>query len=441
MGVRILSDLQVKRESFTEVRPEKIKERRSLFLSNIDQIFVGRILNSLYCFSAYPAIPFDAIVSLTTQALSKILVPYDFMCGRLAFNSEQGRFEIDCNAAGVPFAICTSPLSLIELGDIDYSNAAFNQLCFLPHSAKRTPEDQPLLSFQITQFRCGGFIVGITTSHCLMDRISLDDFIKNFSYLVVKGELAFIPVINRTRLMARCPLQIEYKHEEDIESSAILLLNKPSLPIRPNNYEFRVISLSGKFVEVLKMKAKNGGVKHCTRFMATLAHLWRARTTAIGNMNSEDVSTVQFVVNIRSKFKHPLPREFVGNAILTAYAKATSRELQDQPFCEIVKKLQEGLDRITDNYVRSRIDIMELQNRVMCLENGFLVTSWLHMGGDLELGKGIKSVRGGLMIERWAQSVVFMADPKDEAGIMMHIALEPRHMARFEKLIQMSNIN
>ncbi|GLJ15509.1 hypothetical protein SUGI_0254610 [Cryptomeria japonica] len=361
MEVSILSDLGIKRESFTEVHPEKIKERRSLFLSNIDQIFVGRILNSLYCFSAYPAVSFDTIVSLTTQAL--------------------------------------------KLGDIDYSNPAFNQLCLLPQSAKQTPEDQQLLSFQITRFRCGAFVVVITTSHCLMDRVSLDDFIKNFSNLAVKGEVAFIPVIYRTRLMARSPLQIEYEHEEETElsvinQSAILKMNKPSLPIPPNNYDFRVISLSGKFVEDLKMKAKNGGVKHCTRFMATLAHLWRARTTAIGNMNSEDVSTVQFVVNIRSKFNPPLPREFVGNAILTAYAKATARDLQDQPFCETVKKLQEGLDRLTDNYVRSRIDSMELPNRVMCLENGFLVTSWLHMGGELELGKGIKSACGGIMIER-----------------------------------------
>ncbi|GLJ15507.1 hypothetical protein SUGI_0254590 [Cryptomeria japonica] len=156
------------------------------------------------------------------------------------------------------------------------------------------------------------------------------------------------------------------------------------------------------------MKAKNGAV------MATLAHLWHGSTTAIGNMNSKDISTVQFVVHVRSKFSAPLPREFGGNAIIPAYAKATARELQEQPFCEIVK-------------------------RVMCLENGFIVTSWLHMGGDLDLGKGIKLVCGGIMIERWAQGEVFMIDPKDEAGIMMHIALEPHHMARFEDLIQMQN--
>ncbi|GLJ15510.1 hypothetical protein SUGI_0254620 [Cryptomeria japonica] len=216
-----------------------------------------------------------------------------------------------------------------------------------------------------------------------MDRVSLDDFVRNFSNVAAKGEVAFIPVIDRTCLMARSPLQIEYEHEEYTESStidpsAILKMKKSALTVPPNNYDSRLISLSGKLVEVLKMKAKNGGVKHCTRFMATLAHLWRARTAAIGNMNSEDVLIVHFVVNIRSKFKPPLPKEFVGNAIITAYAKATAKELQDQPFCETLKKLQEGLDRITDSYVRSQIDLMELRNRVLCLENGFLVTSRLH---------------------------------------------------------------
>ncbi|GLJ15508.1 hypothetical protein SUGI_0254600 [Cryptomeria japonica] len=73
-----LSDLQVKRESFREVLPKKIKEKRSLFLSNIDQIFVGCILNSLYFYNAHPAISFNTIVSLITEALSKILLHKPF---------------------------------------------------------------------------------------------------------------------------------------------------------------------------------------------------------------------------------------------------------------------------------------------------------------------------------------------------------------------------
>ncbi|KAH9323156.1 hypothetical protein KI387_017795, partial [Taxus chinensis] len=67
----------------------------------------------------------------------------------------------------------------------------------------------------------------------------------------------------------------------------------------------------------------------------------------------------------------PLPWEFAGNATVSTYAKATAKELQEQPFSKIVEKL-EGGDRLNDDYVRSRIDWLKSHERVMYLENGFL---------------------------------------------------------------------
>ncbi|KAH9290185.1 hypothetical protein KI387_034302 [Taxus chinensis] len=446
----LVTDLQVKGERVITIRPEKSTERHSLFLSNIDQKLVGYVLKFVHFFSGNQEIAFDAIIYIHTEALRRILVPYDFMCGRLTFNSKQRRFEIDCNAAGVPFAICSSELSLAELGDISYPNPAFSQLCFLPGSTNRNLEDEPLISFQVTRFTCGGFAVGTAENHSLMDGFALQEFAKNFTHLARMGDMAFQPVTDRTCLKARSPLHIKYSHQEylnhselDLHSSPFMQRNmdlwrsKVAFHNPSQKHVFGLFLLSGKMLRLLKLKAKNEGVAGCTSFMAALAHLWRARTASLPNIKPGDISTVQFAVDIRSKMRPPLPREFAGNATVTAYAKATAKELQEQPFSQIVKKLEEGADRMNDDYVRSRIDWLELHDGVICLEKGFLVTSWSHMGfGDVEFGGGIKSVYSGPIVTGRVDVVIFMADPKDEDGIKIYIGLEPSHMAKFQLLIQ-----
>ncbi|GLJ38615.1 hypothetical protein SUGI_0787320 [Cryptomeria japonica] len=100
--VCLVSDLRVKRERSTSLLPEKIKARRTLFLSNIDQKLVHYVQKVVHFFAADVEIPFEAIVYVHTKAMNKLLLAYDFMCGRLIFNSEEKRFQI---AGGVPFVV------------------------------------------------------------------------------------------------------------------------------------------------------------------------------------------------------------------------------------------------------------------------------------------------------------------------------------------------
>ncbi|KAH9310040.1 hypothetical protein KI387_037951, partial [Taxus chinensis] len=125
-----------------------------------------------------------------------------------------------------------------------------------------------------------------------------------------------------------------------------------------------LFSLSGEMLKELRMKAKKGGIEHCTSFIVAVAHLWRARTAAMANMKEDDNSTVHYAVEIRSRVVPPLQCEFTGNACLPAYAKVTAKELLKQPFYETVKMLQEAIDRLTYNYVRSSIDWLELYDGV-----------------------------------------------------------------------------
>ncbi|GLJ38592.1 hypothetical protein SUGI_0786850 [Cryptomeria japonica] len=451
--VLLVSDLRLKREKLSIVHPEKIQERRSMFLSNFDQKFVHYVQKYVHFFSAPSQIPFDLIIGVHMEALSRLMVAYDFICGRLTFNSEEKRFEIDCNDEGVPLAICSSELCLQELGDITIPNPAFSQLCLTSESSNRTLEDEPLLSLQITRFKCGGYTLGTSVNHGVMDGFGLQGFARNFTCMAVKGELASVPVIDRSCLQARTPLQIKYEHEEYLDpskSSPHLILSsiatqrnkemwhtKMAFNNVSETHIFKSFMLSGKMLETLKTKAADDGVKQCTSFMVALAHLWRTRTISIGNMNAHDVSTVHYAVETRSRFVPPLPWEFAGNGSVSAYAKATGKELQEEPFGEIVKKLQEGSDRLTDEYLRSSIDWLELHDGVQGLENGFLASNWKHFRfGEVELRGGIKSLHGGPVVSGWEKVVLFLAHPQDHQGMQLYIGLEASHMDIFEKLIE-----
>jgi len=59
----------------------------------------------------------------------------------------------------------------------------------------------------------------------------------------------------------------------------------------------------------------------CSSFEATVAHVWRARTKAVFESPNE-ISSVLFAVDLRSKMSPPLPHGFMGNTVISASANA-----------------------------------------------------------------------------------------------------------------------
>ncbi|KAH9316409.1 hypothetical protein KI387_025036 [Taxus chinensis] len=121
-----------------------------------------------------------------------------------------------------------------------------------------------------------------------------------------------------------------------------------------------------------------------------------------------------YLLKCKSKMRLPLPWEFTGNATVSTYAKATAKELQEQPFSKIVEKLEEGGDRLNDDYVRSRIDWLESHEQVMYLENGFLTTRKRHTN-DRRINR---------LFENHGAEVI-IADIADDAGIKLSQSLPP----------------
>ncbi|KAG7996064.1 hypothetical protein I3843_01G141200, partial [Carya illinoinensis] len=190
----------------------------------------------------------------------------------------------------------------------------------------------------VTRFSCGGFSVGFVTNHGILDGKSASEMFQNLAS-ICRGENILNQVLynDRTCFRARIPPQIKYPHMEYVKLQDIS-------------------SLASSF-------------------------------TAPNQL---------FPLDIRSKTSPPLPNGFVGNAVITAFATSKVAELVEKPFCFCVEKMREAIERVTEEYVRSVIDWLEVYKGVPATCNGnFYVSAWSKLPfGELDFGFG-KLAHGG----------------------------------------------
>jgi len=107
-------------------------------------------METLHFYAANPDKPSDTVADTLKEALSRMLVHahYDFLAGRVRFNEELMRMEIDHNYAGAQVATATCDLTMAELGDVTQPNALFRKFVPQAHNAT-TIADIPLIMIQV----------------------------------------------------------------------------------------------------------------------------------------------------------------------------------------------------------------------------------------------------------------------------------------------------
>jgi len=292
---------------------------------------------------------------------------------------------------------------------------------------------------QITRFKCGGFSLGIVTNHGILDGKSASEMLQNLAS-ICRGEGLKIPPIHndRTSLRARNPAMIKFPHKEYIMLPRISSLatcfttsyeSSPSPLVWKKEYDHGLFSFDSKMISCLKQEA----VTKCSSFDALVAHIWRARTRAVFD-DPNDFSTVLFAVDIRSIVSPPLPNGFVGNAVITAYATSKVSDLVNMPLSYSVDLVKEGKERITEEYVRSVIDWLEIYNGVPATNNhNFYVSAWWKLPfGNLDFGFG-KAIHGGPVISGNDEFVLLLSagNGSKSGGVNVWLSLEHEKMTKF----------
>ncbi|XP_077217697.1 acyltransferase GLAUCE-like [Tasmannia lanceolata] len=439
----MITDQQVQKEQpIMLTSPQNPTPIETVFLSNIDQT-VAFPVETIFFYEVSPSRKTSAldILEMMKKSVAEVLLrPYYFMAGRLNFNLQTNRLDLICNNAGILLVGATSSLSLKDLGNVSIPNPSFKHLIFRTDGYKNLIET-PLLTIQVTRYKCGGFSLGFVTNHCVLDGKSAAEMFLNLAS-ICRGEglMTHILYNDRTCFRARNPLQIKYPHKEYTKleeisafSSSFTSPNQPSsspLLQLSDNHDYKLFTFTFDMLNSLKNKA----MTKCSTFEAIVAHVWRSRTKAVFEDPSE-MSTVLFAVDIRSKISPPLPDGFIGNAIITASASAKVKDLAEKPFSFCVAVVKEAIDKVTEEYLRSVIDWLEVYKGVPSTTNGnFYVSAWWKLPfHELDFGYG-KPIYGGPIVSGMDEFVLLLSDGKsmgNGGGVNVWIVLEKEKMDRF----------
>ncbi|XP_021747219.1 anthranilate N-benzoyltransferase protein 2-like [Chenopodium quinoa] len=437
------SSIKVKKS--TMVRPAKETPKGSLWLSKIDMIIRTPYSHTNALFFYPPNNntnkPFDP--NIFKEALSKALVPFYPMVGRLIFNDENGRYEIDCNAKGALFIEAESTKALADYGDYLNPNSQLKKLVFPKCDYSGGLSSFPLLLVQITNFKCGSLCLSIQPHHHVADGTSHFHFFNSWAILPRGLDLSVYPVHDRaTYLAPRNPPQVKFRHLE----------YEPSLPpLIPKGLSGEMImttectlKLTKDQVNTLKLQVTSQEVTNykLSTFEVQAGHVWRNVCMARGLANDQDVK-LYIVVNGRSRLKDMrLPKGYFGNIHLYATCLEKEGDIKCKPLRYAASKIHEAIKKFDDiEYIISAIDFLESRPNVMDIVRGsqtstcpnFAINSWASLPlyeGDFGWGGPIYTSINAIKYE--GKSFITPSSDRD-GSFSVTLKLFSTHMEAFKE--------
>ncbi|XP_047065159.1 acyl transferase 1-like [Lolium rigidum] len=384
-----------------------------------------------------PGVPEQtAASSIIKAALAEALVYYYPVAGRLRELPGGDKLVVDCTAEGVVFVEAHADVRLVELGvPLEPPYPCVDQL-LCDVGDVRAVVGKPLLYLQMTEFRCGGFAIALTMCHSIVDAFGKVQLLKCIIDLARGQEVpTILPSWERHLLVSSSEATSEsYQVDNDATSppAHAQLITLEGMVTRSFLFGSREIAaLRGALPKRLARSA--------TLFELITAVLWRCRTAALEYVPDERVF-VAFVTNARGSWKRnpPLPAGFYGNALFGTVAEAAAGELCGGSLADAVELVREAKLRVTDEHVRSVLDIMARGKRELEVAmNRTFILSDITRCGDASLDLGwAERVGGGVpmagdIITRLSSVYMSCKDANDEERIMVPMVLPEHAMGIF----------
>ncbi|XP_078150593.1 hydroxycinnamoyltransferase 4-like [Carex rostrata] len=407
----------------TLVVPTEETPKGKIGLSNFDHVAPIAHTCTVYHYRNNETRDFFSIEVLKT-ALAKTLVYFYPLAGRFMIG-EGNRRVIDCNAEGALFVVARSEHSS---DDIDFQPSPELRRLFVPSAASPTL----MLMLQVTYLKCGGVVLGSATNHVLVDGQSAFHFFQTWAS-IARGDLdsMIIPSFDNTPLVARSPPSITFDHPEYENAQ----LKHPSTPMSRVTSKF---NLSNKEVSSLKSQCKEERV---STFCVVAALFWKCYCIA-RELPPGTETRLLFSGDIRNRVHPPLPEKFFGNAVIRRSAIAQVSKIISNPIQIVANTVKAAIDGITDEYIRSFIDYVEvIKDKGLSLvkelpKSDLRIASLSGMPVyDADFGWGAPQLM--TMAEVNGNSVVYIiSEPGKDGGLAAFVSLDSTIMQKFEKVVR-----
>ncbi|KAJ7966245.1 Omega-hydroxypalmitate O-feruloyl transferase [Quillaja saponaria] len=451
------------------VYPKVLQPQRVLNLSNLDRqchmlMYLVFFYNNPSDHQAYENLSPNSVFNSLKYGLEVTLSVWYPAAGRLSLNRSDGtELNLLCNNDGAILVEAMTRVKISELGDFSEYNEFFENLVYKPVIDGNFSK-MPLLVAQVTRFGCGGYSIGIGASHSLFDGPAAYSFFTAWAYnsTIVKRECVIElhkPVHERGTLLlgnsqaSKGITTLPTTSNPQIRPAAIdhlyqLIMQETSekkksyehqLPQiggsdQKNKYVLKTYHLSTAMMQDLKKKHFFYGrdYLHYSSFEVLSAHLWKARTKALG-LSKEKMVCLQFSVDTRKKMVPPLPESFSGNAYVLASVILTVGELEEASHEAIIEKIRAAKKTVNNDYVKVYIEALKegQQASLPPLKELTLVSDWTRMPfHKIEFFHG-QAAYASPLFPPVPQVVYFMQNPIDNGGVDIRIGLDAQTINAF----------
>ncbi|XP_042757317.1 benzyl alcohol O-benzoyltransferase [Lactuca sativa] len=390
-------------------------------------------VSSIHMYERDPKMGHINPATIIRDALTKVLVFYYPFAGRLKEGPTR-KLMVDCTGEGVLFIEAEADVTLKQFGEALHPPfPCLEELLYdVPGSSGII--DSPLLLIQVTRLLCGGFIIASRFNHTMCDG---EGFLQFFTALgeMAQGESipSTFPVWQRELLSARNPPRVTFTHHE---------YEKPK-KTKGNVLTMHDMDTKSFFFGSTELSSIRGFVpenlKNISTFEMIAATIWRCRTIAL-QPDPEAEMRFMFPVNARTKFNPALPVGYYGNCFVLACAISTAKDLSHKPLCYALELVMKAKALVSEEYVRSMIDLMDLRGRPMVnLDHAYMMSGVSKSKfDDIDFGWGKASYRGiakeGLdFLPGVFNYYIPFKNNKDESEIMVPISLPSAAMDIFVK--------
>lgn len=262
-------------------------------------------------------------------------------------------------------------------------------------------------------------------SHCLCDGIGTAQFLQAWARFA-RGETdsPIRPFHSRCMLKpskqpktttSSHPVFVKAAPEKRCDPQSALDISKylQSQPLAP-----ACVTFSRSQILRLKRRCR----VQSTGFEVLAAHTWRCWAKSL------DLSPAKllFSVNVRRRLNPELPPGYYGNGYVLGCAEAPANaDLND-----LVASIQRAKSALTDDYVRSAVDLLEDKSARTDLSSCLVISQWSKLGlEELDVGEGKPLWMGPLTSDIYCLFVPVMGDLN---GARVLVSLPQHSVAKFE---------